>query len=279
MQHKRKTLLMGNMALAIVLIVLIAKWFYYPSESPAPLSANEVPKADTSSEPTRPTLPVVESYEGMLAHPLFHVPGEENKASEQTNTPPGYHRATELELLLLGTMAGQEEVARAIIKNQKTGATDHYKINDLVAGARVTKISRNRVVLVRQHKKYELQISTPTPSESVASNNNAEISLPSTLRAGTHAEGTPLETILTTAHIEPFEQDGQTIGLRVTNIENLPIAGFIGLREGDVIRHINGQLIDSKQKGFQVMQKARSQSVIDLDLLREGVEKQLHFER
>jgi type II secretion system protein C len=279
MQHKRKTLLMGNFALAIILLVLVAKWFIYPSESPAPLSAEAVPKVDTPSVPTKPTLPVVNSYESMLTHPIFHFSSDANITPEPTNTPPGYHQAAELELLLVGTIAGDPEIARAIIKNLKTGVADHYKTNDLVAGARIAEIERNRVVLVRQKRKYEIHLAEPTQGKDVPLNSKTNTPLPSASHSRGHTDGTPLETILTTAHIEPFKQDGQNIGLRVTNIANLPIAGFIGLQEGDIIRHINGQRVDSKQKGFQVMQKARSQSVIDIDLLRDGVEKQLHFEK
>ena len=56
----------------------------------------------------------------------------------------------------------------------------------------------------------------------------------------------------------------------MTDLENIDGAKDLGLREGDVIRAINGQRLDSKQKAFQIAMKARSQATLSVELMRDN---------
>jgi len=84
-----------------------------------------------------------------------------------------------------------------------------------------------------------------------------------------------LETILTKATIEPYLVDDLVEGLRITNLETMPVAKAFGLKEGDIIRQVNGHRLTSKQKAFQVFKKARSEATMSLELLRDGETKEL----
>jgi type II secretory pathway component PulC len=44
----------------------------------------------------------------------------------------------------------------------------------------------------------------------------------------------------------------------------------LGLRDGDVIRAINGHRLSSKQKAFQIAMKARSQAALSVELQRDN---------
>jgi type II secretory pathway component PulC len=84
--------------------------------------------------------------------------------------------------------------------------------------------------------------------------------------------------ILHKATIEPYVRNGQTEGLQLTGLENIPMADMIGLRSGDVVQSVNGQQLTSKQKAFQVLMKAKTQSKIDIQLLRDGQSRNLSFD-
>jgi type II secretory pathway component PulC len=56
------------------------------------------------------------------------------------------------------------------------------------------------------------------------------------------------------------------------------LANLFGLRNGDIVQTVNGQNLNSKQKAFQVLKKARTQSNISLQLLRDGKAKELSFD-
>jgi general secretion pathway protein C len=87
-----------------------------------------------------------------------------------------------------------------------------------------------------------------------------------------------VEDIFHKATIEPCVQENQTCGLRITGLENTPVAGLFGLRNGDVVERINGQDLTNKQKAFQVLQKARNQRTIHIELRRNGKAKSLSFD-
>jgi len=57
-----------------------------------------------------------------------------------------------------------------------------------------------------------------------------------------------VETLLRKAVIEPYETDGQMEGLRITGLEKVPIAGNLGLKNGDIIRSVNGQQLSTARR-------------------------------
>ena len=66
--------------------------------------------------------------------------------------------------------------------------------------------------------------------------------------------------------------------MKITGLDQSPLAALVGLRDGDVVQTVNGQDLDSKQKAFQILKKARTQSKIDIHVLRNGKAKNLSFD-
>lgn len=282
---KPKTLFLGNLALALVLAAAVLKWTTWSGppvrSSQAQTQVSPPPSQQTDPAANPKTLEPVD-YQSLISHPLFA--GNSDAGSEPKSdgvVESGPDDSDTLNLQLLGTIAGSPAVARAIIKDADTGAISHYRINDVIRGARVESIQRQEVALVRQRKRYRLVIreSSPTPSTVASADTVVEPDRSAIRDVSQRANMTPLETILATAQIEPYAPAGISEGLQITHIDELPLAGFVGLQEGDVIQYINGQFVPHKQKGFQVMQKARTQPTIIIDLLRDGENKQLVFER
>ncbi len=60
--------------------------------------------------------------------------------------------------------------------------------------------------------------------------------------------------------------------------DDLNMAGYFGFRNDDVIQTLNGQMLNDKQKAFQVLKKARSQSSLNVQLLRNQHKLDLSFE-
>jgi type II secretory pathway component PulC len=87
-----------------------------------------------------------------------------------------------------------------------------------------------------------------------------------------------VEALLDNAIIEPYSSDGQIQGLRLSGLQNVPFIEDFGLRNGDIIQFVNGQLLTSKQKAYQVFKKARTQPSINIELLRDGEIKELLFD-
>lgn len=196
----------------------------------------------------------------------------------------------ELGLTLFGTVAGSPEIARAIIKNLKTGTTDLYRIDQTVANARIKSIEKDAVIFLHDGQIKILRFGTVQSGS--RKDNNTQISLrrtanaansivatePAAQRTETSRAGTGyLDVILNNAVIEPNVVAGQTEGLKIMGLENIKEAAELGLKNGDVIRSINGNQLTDKQQAFQVLQKSKSQAVVNVELLRGNETKQLSY--
>jgi type II secretory pathway component PulC len=65
--------------------------------------------------------------------------------------------------------------------------------------------------------------------------------------------------------------------LRITGLDQIPLAEAFGLKNGDIVQAVNGQQLTSKQKAFQILQKAKTQSKVNIRILRDGKSKDLSF--
>ena len=195
-------------------------------------------------------------------------------------------RDTDLGLKLVGTIAGGSAASRAIIEDSRTRKTNPYKIGETIASATIESIERDKVVLRYHDRTRILLLSTDTTAPTVKPADTNEIRLPSAGSTAATIQETPsfssgrlgqVETLFRQATIEPYVKKGQAQGLRITGLENMPVAAAFGLKNGDIIQSVNGQSLTSKQKAFQVLQKARTQSKVNMQLLRDGKVTDLSF--
>ncbi len=195
-------------------------------------------------------------------------------------------------LKLLGTIAGDAAVALAVI-DVGGGMQDIYRIGDSVTDMRLGEIGEGHVVLTRGGERLVLELlisprgtglistswdagsvfdTVPTDAIETMGPNDYVI----TKRAlFTRIES--LERVLKAAKLTPYVEDGETKGLRITGIERMSLAAFIGLREGDVIQNVNGQNLTSVNRALQIYRKQRNREELDIRLLRDGRQERLHF--
>jgi general secretion pathway protein C len=199
----------------------------------------------------------------------------------------------QLQLRLLGTVAGNEEAACAVIEDLTTKVQDLYVIGDCLRGARIERIERNRIVLLAEDgqqvlnlyvtsgdsepaERVEKPVVAKVPSDQevvkIVSPSEREIN-----RKAFLAKVGGMEAILRTVEVSPYVVNNEAKGLRISGLEGLSLAKYIGLRDGDVIQAINGQMVTDKRKAFQVLRKARALSSSDIQLLRGKEEKTLSF--
>lgn len=286
----RKVLFISKLVLALVLgyivVITLLPEQKEKNSTPASVRGGKVTSVHqtTCSSDLSPN-----DYSEIIKGNPFDSSDQTAGSGKWTSTAYQHSVSEELGVALSGTISGSPAVARAVIKDLKTGTLDLYKIDQTVAGARIESIEENAVVLVCEGQKMLLKLNIA----SSGSNNNNQLSSPQTINEMSNVAKVDLSTkkadtdvqtkigyveaVLNNAAIEPYFLDGKAEGLQITGLENLSIAKNLGLKNKDIIRSVNGHRLTNKQKAYQVFKKAKSQPAIDIELLRDNNTKKLSF--
>jgi general secretion pathway protein C len=281
--------LLAGILLYVAVAVIVTPLYLGRALKPLPVSGDERRAEPTTPEPrSRPPADLSTIVENSL------FAGGGAPAAQVDAVTPGAPdtKSTEEELGLkfIGAIAGDPNTSRAVIQNVTTGAALPYKIGDMVGAATVESIESDRVVLrhVGKRKVLPLQSGAVTPAKGRPSEDKP-LNTQNTTNAGKRVSVDPqtpgnrpsmsyVEDVFHKAKIEPYVQNGRTEGLKITGLESTPLSGLFGLKNGDVVQTVNGQSLTSKQKAFQVLQKAKKQSTLQIQLLRDGKAKELSFD-
>jgi len=241
-------------------------------------------------EPERTPDASVHDYSVIVEKDIFGSSAslEANKLMQVDNTAGTTSSGDEeLGIALLGTVAGSPEISRAIVKDLKTNVLNIYKTGDTIVSASLESIEKDGIVLLHegQRKKIDLRIKesgkqeTVIPEITMAKNATQQFEdQPASKSNPTFADKLRYAaSMIPKADVKPHIIDGQVEGLRVTGLEDIQGAEDLGLKNGDVIRTVNGQRLDSKQKAYQISKKVRSQTAMDIELMRDNKIKGFSF--
>ncbi|MCK4753169.1 MAG: hypothetical protein KAS75_06960 [Planctomycetes bacterium] len=291
--NTRNALFTSKLALIIVLLFVVVKVVLPLGDIDnglAPALAQGKSNAQAIESTRLPDLSL-EDYAQIALRDPFGTSSQTAGSDEWSLTADSSHFglsvSEELGLALFGTISGSPSVARAIIKDLKTGAFDFYKVGQMVSNVRIESIEENAVILIHDGQRKKLGI-TAWQSDSSGNNHvpslridNERSTTPETdlprekTDTNTQTKIEQIEEVLTKAVIEPYVVNGRTEGLKITGLENIKCAKEFGLKNGDVIRTVNGHLLTSKQKTYQIFKKARLQETMTFELLRSNRTKKI----
>ena len=292
----RKGLFISKLALVSVLGYMVVRTMLMPEYiettlAPASALGRDEVRVDEATNP--PDLSLADYAEIVERNP-FGTSGQTTGSSKWAPMSDvnglGQSVSEELGVELFGTVSGDPVLARAIIKDLKTGVFDLYKMGQTVGDARIESIDTDAVILAHNGERKILRLNTAQSgsyndintqalsSQTVNRSDDVRTDL-STQEAGhdVRKEIACVEAILSKADIKPHAVSDQIEGLRITGLENIREAKVLGLQNGDIIRAVNGHRLTNKQKTYQIFKKARSQAAINLDLLRDNKSKKLSF--
>lgn len=87
-----------------------------------------------------------------------------------------------------------------------------------------------------------------------------------------------ISTVLTDARMTPKVLNGAVEGFLVTEIKPRGVFDAVGLKNGDVLKRINGYAIDTPEKAVQVLSGLKGETRIELDIVRGGKKMNFHYE-
>lgn len=188
-----------------------------------------------------------------------------------------------LNINLKGIMIGaKEEHNRAIIENIPDKTSKNYKIGNRIEDARLIRILRNKVILLRSNGQQETIYLYPHDAELEA------IFLPTgdwsqiirTISPQEYEvdpkgfiERVPnLAQLIELLDLTTVYKQGSSVGSRIGKIKNNSLGSALGLKQGDVITSINGQPVKTTQERLAIYKSIlamQEKDCIILDLIRQ----------
>ena len=292
--------------LAHLLLITLTAWLgadmvkaYLSAKLAAPFAARP---QQSRHAPDRPAQAVPADYAVIKERNVFNAnPPKEGPAETKPPPPPPPPEAqpTQLQLKLVGTVAGSDNQRYAIIEDTvKRGVQAVYQVGDTIQNVPITAISRNCVAFNNGGKSEELcfqrdgietqvpqrQSSRPAPPPAAAQ--------PASDAGIVRVDGATwrisrellLEqfgnfgSLSAQARMMPYMVQGQPQGFRMLQVVPDSTLQKLGLQNGDVLQKVNGLNINSPAEALQAFQQLQSESTVRLELLRQNRPTTLTYE-
>ncbi len=188
-------------------------------------------------------------------------------------TPP----PSPLMLSLIGTFLTQGQEPYAIIEDKKKNEQEMFLIGDSVfSQATLKKIYLDRVEVERNGKLEVLrldEIAGNAGAGVISSGSDDFVIEEAELDKG--LENLPL--LLTQARAVPYFKDGRSIGLRLFAIKTGSLYEKVGLKNGDILKTINGNSLGDISQALKLFEQLKSERSIGLTLERDKQEREFKY--
>ena len=192
---------------------------------------------------------------------------------------------TSLKIVLLGTVAGDEEDAYAVIEETEKKKQGLFRTGDSIQIAVIKKIMRGRVILKVGDKHEMLTMEDAGDERKDAKGGKAKGSAsPGGARTVTVKRDTlrrslnNINELLTQVRVRPHFTDGQSDGLAISQIRPNSIFSRLGLKDGDVVKGVNGRDIKGPDDILEFYNKLKTGSGMSLQMQRGGEPKTINYE-
>jgi type II secretory pathway component PulC len=225
-------------------------------------------------------------YERIVTSGLF---GSAGKAAQEkpAAAPAPVEEETKLRLKLCGTSATKPRdlFASAIILNEEKNQTGTYCVGqEVVDKVTLEEVWQRKVILLNKGaNRREVLRSEPDTKEGAGGGAGPTTPQPKlTTGAGgnrvTLKKQEIVQDLVTNyadivTQIKPelyHDAEGKVAGLTASNLESIPIAQKLGVKNGDVLQTVNNEVIDSEEKIMELVNKYRNSSTFRIGLLRDG---------
>lgn len=221
--------------------------------------------------------------------------GKQPVAEKSTQQPVAVAPKVPLNMTLVGTMVGSRGVSYAILEDIKTKEQNLFHVGDqVVEGAKIVQISRNKVIVRRGEEREVLEVSLD-PAEVKPQAGPVPVAItPPSAPGGTIRQVSTnkwvldrreidsavdnLPQLLTKARIIPNFADGKPDGFRIFAISDDSLYSKIGLQNGDILHRVNGIEVKDPQNFLKVFQQLKDETSITVDLARNNQKETFSYE-
>ena len=228
-----------------------------------------------------------------------------NSAKPEPEKPKEPPKPTELKLKLWGVVVHNEDArSYCVIEDLNTRKQELFRINDVVAGlARVKAVEWDRVILDRDGREEILDLAQPgagagpggttvaaaRPVAGAAGASDAAATKdPHIEQLGDLAyavDKTEVDSALdnmnqlfTQIRAVPHFEGGAATGFRLFAIRQGSLFDKIGLKNGDILRSINGNPINDPSRALAMLGELRNQRELAVEIMRNKENKTLNYQ-
>jgi general secretion pathway protein C len=180
-------------------------------------------------------------------------------------------------LTLIGTFISAGQEPYAIIEDKKKQTQDMFLLEQMVFGqARLKKIYQDRVEVERSGKIEVLKLDDFGGGDGgagVSSSGDDFVVDEAELDKG--LENLPM--LLTQARAVPYFKDGRSIGLRLFAIKTGSLYEKIGLKNGDILKSINGNSLGDISQALKLFEQLKQERSISLVLERDKQDREFKY--
>ncbi|MEA1901024.1 MAG: type II secretion system protein N [Thermodesulfobacteriota bacterium] len=190
---------------------------------------------------------------------------------------------TDLKLRLWGTVtADDKQTAYAVIEELKAKKQNLYRVGDKIQDATVKMIFREKVVLSINGRDEileieELPINKKTNKSVLKSNVVHERDIKSN-RLQTENVFKEVNNLMSQANIKPYFEKGKIGGIFLTRIKPDSLFNKMGLKNGDIIKGVNGENIESVDDIQKFYKSLKASPDVRLQIKRKGKHKNIIWE-
>jgi general secretion pathway protein C len=229
-------------------------------------------------------------YEPILTRDLFKTVKTPVAAAAKTEVNLDEMEQTSLNLKLWGTVTGSDEQAYAVIEDTKKREQNLYRIGDSIQNAIVKIIRRAKVVLQVDGRDEVLAMeeiqqggssrrsSVRSVSQSRSSSSGpARTQRVSMRRSMINDAINDVSRLMTEVKIQPHMEDGRPDGLAITNIKPNSIFRRMGLRNGDILKTVEGQEIRTVDDALRLYDSMKTSDRVSVEIERRGSRRTIDY--
>jgi general secretion pathway protein C len=235
------------------------------------------------------TRPMADAYTIITERNIFNANPPNPNATSPSEAPPPPPvpvdiQETQLQLKLVGTVVGSDYQYYAVIEDLRNrGVQALYQVGDAIQEALIADIRRQCVVFDKAGQYESLCFPQESPDNSnqaaeaqsivdVASNDEEIVRVDNATwqvsRELMQEQFNNLGSLSTQARVMPYVIQGETQGFRLSNLKPDGLLPKIGLRHGDVLQKVNGQVLTSPADALQAYQQLQQVGTVRLEILR-----------
>jgi len=185
-------------------------------------------------------------------------------------------------LVVKGTVAGTGKDGFAVIEEKAKNKQSLYKVGNVVAGAKLIKITRNAVTFQIDNKEkvlmmMETQVAPLLPPRPVQQTAPSRSEPTVINRNDVDASLKDMGALMSQAQIRPYYTAGAPDGFMITNIRPGSLYEKVGLTEGDVIQGAGDRRLLTADDWTFLYNSMKAGSSLTLRIKRGGAEENLSY--